>query len=277
MSRSSVTSCFRFCYLFVTEKRQIHHAMKLDAWTTGEAVDKARRKRLTVGYTVGAVTVAVGLLFITYSAHGQAFEPDDTLDVTLTQPPMEVAPDPEPEPEPEPKPRIVKEKKRRKGAKVSMSTPQGVPDEVPAEAEPGGNPYEGDMDDVFGEGGGGDAAPDTKPVVKRIKKKVARKKAAPAPVFVSEREASTPPRAISRRRPAYPAEARSEGVEGVVVVRFLVSRSGSVTDVRVVRGPQSLTSAVVAAVKQWRFQPGTFEGRPTAMWQTARFPFRLRA
>jgi protein TonB len=248
--------------------------MKLDAWTTESPVDSARRKRLTVGYAVGAATVAVALLFITYSAHGQAFEPDDTLDVTLSQPPVEAPAQVEPEPEPE-KPRIVKKAKRRAGAKRGMATPEGVPDEVPAEADPGGNPYEGDLDDVF-EGGGGGATQAAAPKVRTAAKPAVRA-AAPAPVLVSEREASVPPTPISRRPPTYPPEARSEGVEAVVVVRFLVTKAGSVSNVSILRGHELLNAAVIAAVKQWRFSPGSFEGNPVAMWQTATFPFRLRS
>ncbi|MEZ4221296.1 MAG: energy transducer TonB [Polyangiaceae bacterium] len=248
--------------------------MKLDAWTTGETVDAARRKRLTVGYAVGAVTVAVALTFVTYSAHGQAFEADDTLDVTLAQPPVEVTPEPEAEPEPEPKPRIVKKKKARSG-KLSVATPTNIPEDVPAEADPNGNPYDGDLDDAFGEGGGGgEDTPATKPVVHVQRPKPA---APPAPLLVAERESSVAPVALARPRPPYPSEARAGGVEGTVTVRFLVSRAGSVSDVRVVQGHPLLNSAVISAVKQWRFQPGTFEGNPVPMWQTARFPFRLKA
>ncbi len=249
--------------------------MKLDAWTSENPVDSGRRKRLTVGYTVGAATVAVALLFITYSAHGQAIEADDTLDVTLSQLPVEKQPEPEPEPEPE-KPRIVKKAKRHVGAKVGMSTPQGVPDDVPAEADPNGNPYAGDLDELFdGEGGVATAAAAAPAVQRGIKS--APKPTAPAPVLISEREASVAPTPISRRPPAYPAEARAEGIEAVVVVRFLVTKTGSVERVSILRGHALLDAAVGAAVEQWRFSPGAFPGNPVAMWQTATFPFRLRS
>jgi protein TonB len=145
---------------------------------------------------------------------------------------------------------------------------------VPQEADPGGNPYDGDLDDAFdGEGGGG-APPPPKKVA------VAPKKPAPvaaaAPVFVSEKEQSTPPTPISQPRPAYPSAAKAEGVEGTVVVQFLVTAQGTIGEVRVVSGDSRLSSAVVEAVKRWRFQPGTFQGRPVPMWRSASFPFRLK-
>jgi protein TonB len=245
--------------------------MQLDAWTSSKnPADAARRKRLTIGYAVGAVTVGAALSFITYSAHGQVFEQEETIDVSLAEAP--VIPD-EPEPEPEPEPVKVQPKKRKPG-KLSMATPKGVPDGVPDEADPGGNPYDGDLDDAFdGEGGGGAPPPVKKPVV-------VQKKAAPvapaAPVFVSEKEHSTAPTPISQPRPGYPPDAKAEGVEGTVVVQFLVTAQGTVSDVRVVSGDSRLSGAVVEAVKRWRFQPGTFQGRPVPMWRSASFPFRLK-
>ncbi len=244
--------------------------MQLDAWTMSiNATDKARRKRLTIGYAVGAATVATALTLITLTAHGQVFEAEETLDVSLVEPPV-VMDEPEPDLQPEP-PKIVPKKKSKK-RKMSMAAPTDVPDGTPDEADPNGtNPYDGDLDDVFdGEGGGGPAA--VKPVV--VKKKAPA--APPAFVFVSEREHSTAPVALSQPRPPYPPDARSEGVEGTVVVQFLVQNDGSIGEVRVVRGDSRLGAAVVEAVKRWKYEPATFEGRPVPTWRTASFPFRLK-
>jgi protein TonB len=95
-------------------------------------------------------------------------------------------------------------------------------------------------------------------------------------VFVSEKEHSTAPAPIAQPRPGYPAAAKAEGVQGTVVVQFLVTAQGTVGEVRVVSGDSRLSGAVVEAVKRWRFQPGTFQGRPVPMWRTASFPFRLK-
>lgn len=245
--------------------------MQLDAWTTGNAADTARRKRLSIGYAVGAVTVTAALSFITLTAHGQVFEADETIDVSLVEAPVTMD-EPEPEVQPElPKP--VRKNKPRKN-KMSMSTPTDVPDGAPDEADPDGkNPYDGDLDDAFdGEGGGGAPVQPKKPVI--LKKKEV---APPAFVFVSEREHSKEPVPVSQPRPAYPADAKSEGVEGTVRVQFLVKADGSIGDVRVVSGDSRLSSVVVEAVKRWRYQPATFEGRAVPTWRTASFPFRLKS
>lgn len=49
---------------------------------------------------------------------------------------------------------------------------------------------------------------------------------------------------------------------GTVVVQVFVDRTGRVTNVRVVTPVPALVEPVVAALKQWRFQPALANGRP---------------
>jgi TonB family protein len=51
---------------------------------------------------------------------------------------------------------------------------------------------------------------------------------------------------------------------GTVVVRVAVTEDGTVDSVEVVRPFPALTDAVVAAIRQWRFKPATFDGRTVA-------------
>lgn len=82
------------------------------------------------------------------------------------------------------------------------------------------------------------------------------------------------PNPIYRAKPAYPASARASKIEGYVVVRYSVSASGSVSNVRVVSAnpPGIFNSATIAAVQQWRFKPSPqgAQGRQT----TVRFKLR---
>jgi TonB family protein len=245
--------------------------VQLDDWTgTGDVTDKTRRKRLTIGYAVGAVTVGVALSFITYTAQGRTFDDDETIDVSLVQAPVlmnEPEPEVETEPPPPPKP---KQKKRARNAKVSVSTPQAVPDSVPDEADPSKGGSGDDFDDVFGGEGGGVNAPRPNVAVKK-----AEPPRPPAPVFVSEREQSTPAIARFRPHPPYPSDAKDAGIQDTVVVSVLVTTQGKVGEVRVIRGHGRLAASVVSAVKQWRFEPATYHGVPVASWKTFRIPFRL--
>ena len=251
--------------------------MKLDDWTNqANPADAARRKRLTIGYLVGAGAVALGMTFITYSAHGRVFEQEETIDVSLAKAPV-IDTEPEVQPESTP-PKQAKKRKKHKSRRKLTGPPKDIPDTVPEEMDPAkANPYEGDMDDLFdGDDGGGSAGP-TRVAVNRkpARKAKTQVQRAPKPALVSERAKTSAPVAISRATPKYPEAAREQGVEATVIVRFVVGPDGSVRRVKIIKGHPLLDSAVAAAVRSWRFKPGTYEGHPVSMWRSARFPFRL--
>jgi len=60
----------------------------------------------------------------------------------------------------------------------------------------------------------------------------------------------------------YPPEALPQKLHGRVVLQATIGRDGSVEDLKLVRGYFVLGKAAIAAVRQWRFQPYTFNGRP---------------
>jgi protein TonB len=62
---------------------------------------------------------------------------------------------------------------------------------------------------------------------------------------------------ISTPQPEYPAEARRTGVEGEVVVSFMVNTDGSVGDIKIIRSkPLGVFNLMVKnAIRHWRFQP----------------------
>lgn len=65
--------------------------------------------------------------------------------------------------------------------------------------------------------------------------------------------------------PQYPAQALRRGEEGTVSVRAEVGPDGVPTSVSLVAGSGSrlLDRAALDAVRGWRFQPATLDGRPT--------------
>ena len=72
---------------------------------------------------------------------------------------------------------------------------------------------------------------------------------------------------ISGTGAVYPPEARANGVEGFVVVRYDVDAGGEVTNLRVVRAqPQGVfEQSALQAVSRWRFQPPSRNGEPVAV------------
>jgi TonB family protein len=99
-------------------------------------------------------------------------------------------------------------------------------------------------------------------------------KAKDEPIRVTEDV--TPPKAISMQAPSYPAEAKAAGIEGIVVIQYVVTETGEVKDVEAERGPPELVDVCIAAVKSWRFSPAIKDGEPVAVHRMARFPFRIK-
>lgn len=79
--------------------------------------------------------------------------------------------------------------------------------------------------------------------------------------------------------PAYPRKARRRGYEGVVALAVLVGRDGRVKTLRVERGSgyRLLDRAALRAVRGWRFQPGSENGRQVEMWVEVPIRFRLQS
>lgn len=74
----------------------------------------------------------------------------------------------------------------------------------------------------------------------------------------------------------YPEDARAEGVEGQVVVQFLVQADGSITDATILRSPDDrLSAAALDAVRQMTFTPGKQRGRSVRVRFAVPVTFRL--
>jgi len=77
-------------------------------------------------------------------------------------------------------------------------------------------------------------------------------------------------------RALYPEAARQAGLEGDVTLRLLVSASGQVEQVRVVRkAGHGFDEAAVRGVGLYRFEPGQQRGRARATWIPWTYKFRL--
>lgn len=77
-------------------------------------------------------------------------------------------------------------------------------------------------------------------------------------------------------RVVYPKAAREEGIEGMVVVQFVVAEDGSTRDAGVLRAPDDrLADAALAAVAGSAFTPGTVDGRAVPVRMALPVTFRL--
>jgi protein TonB len=187
-------------------------------------------------------------------------------------------PEPPPESEPPPPPPELKPRKPNPGPRLQkLETPTTISDEKLQEKE--AKPAEGSGDPYEKGGGDGSSGPKTAevaaptppppppaPVLPKVKK----------PVPVSE--GMTPPEPIVKLvKPEYPADAKAAGLEGTVVIRYVVSEQGDVTEVRAMKGPPELHAVCVAAVKAMRFKPALdADGKPVMVVRYMKFPFKLR-
>jgi protein TonB len=89
-------------------------------------------------------------------------------------------------------------------------------------------------------------------------------------------EDADPPIALEKPNPPYPDEARAQGIEATITVKFVVTESGDVTDVRVLRGHPLFDAAVIEAVRGWKYKPAMFEGKPIRVYRVVKIPFQLR-
>lgn len=107
---------------------------------------------------------------------------------------------------------------------------------------------------------------------------------------VSGSEADAPPRGpvhvssgvvagnvISRVNPIYPPDAKSAGIQGTVVLAAIISKEGSVAQLRVVSGPQELQQSALDAVKQWTYRPYLLNGQPTEVQTTITVNYSLES
>lgn len=101
---------------------------------------------------------------------------------------------------------------------------------------------------------------------------------------VKERKAravTVAPRLVSAPSPArlraiYPMEARRAGLEGNVSMKILVSVTGRVTRVRILRRAGSgFDEAARKLARELKFAAGTRDGKPVAVWIPWTYKFRL--
>lgn len=96
--------------------------------------------------------------------------------------------------------------------------------------------------------------------------------AAPLPVGGDVKVATL----ISSVPPVYPQMARTQRVSGAVTIDALIDVNGRVSATRVISGPALLHDAAMSAVKQWKYQPATLNGVPTATHLTVTVQFKLQ-
>ena len=84
-----------------------------------------------------------------------------------------------------------------------------------------------------------------------------------------------PARLLSEAAPVYPIMAKNQHVTGDVVIDALIDANGRVTTMKVISGPTLLHQAAKDALKQWKYQPASLDGKPVSMHLTVTLQFRM--
>lgn len=85
-----------------------------------------------------------------------------------------------------------------------------------------------------------------------------------------------PAKLLSSVQPVYPSLAKSQHVAGDVKINALIDTNGRVTTMKVISGPAMLHQAAQDALRQWKYQPATLDGKFVQMQLTVTLQFRLQ-
>ena len=82
---------------------------------------------------------------------------------------------------------------------------------------------------------------------------------------------------VKQARPVYPSDARQEGVQGTVLIRAIISKTGDLLSSQVINTDvdSRLAKAAMDAVSQWKYQPTLLNGQPVEVLTDIDVTFEL--
>lgn len=83
------------------------------------------------------------------------------------------------------------------------------------------------------------------------------------------------PRKIAQVMPVYPAIARDNRIEGIVILEAIINERGTIDRIKVLQSVTLLDQAAIEAVRQWRYTPTLLNGVPVPVLITIGVRFTL--
>jgi TonB family protein len=80
---------------------------------------------------------------------------------------------------------------------------------------------------------------------------------------------------ISQIPPVYPQEAKDAHIQGTVVLKAIIGKTGNVEHLSIVGGPKELMKSAIDAVSQWKYKPYLLNGQPVEVETTINVNFSL--
>ena len=81
---------------------------------------------------------------------------------------------------------------------------------------------------------------------------------------------------IKRVAPIYPPLARQARIQGTVMLRIVISKSGDIAELNLISGHPMLAPAAIDAVRQWKYHPKEQNGEPVEVETNVQVNFALR-
>ena len=225
---------------------------------------RAARRASWIGIsTVGQVLLAVGVVAF-YRARAVTPPPGPVVDVTFIRAPPGPALPPAPRPPPVHRKRPPRDPPREPALPApALVQPKAVPFEArPSDPDEAHAPDDPSWDDgmVGGVvGGPADGAAGFGAAAPREFDEASMAR----PVFVSGPDLAYTRRAFERE------------VEGLMIVKCVVTVEGAVRDCRVVKGLPYMDEAVVQALERRRYRPATLDGKPVEVKYVFRVNLRM--
>ncbi len=87
-----------------------------------------------------------------------------------------------------------------------------------------------------------------------------------------------PPKVVKRVEPLYPAGARAFGVTGIAIFACVIDKNGSIRDIAMKKALPAPTLSYMAmeALRQWKYEPGTIDGKPVDVLFNLTINYKLR-
>jgi TonB family protein len=84
------------------------------------------------------------------------------------------------------------------------------------------------------------------------------------------------PKLIFQPKPEYPESAKSQGIEGTVILRAVIGTNGQILSLAPKSGPDPvLIKAAIDSVRQWRYQPTLLNGSPVEVVTTIMIDYQF--
>jgi protein TonB len=103
---------------------------------------------------------------------------------------------------------------------------------------------------------------------------IPRPAAANPPAAIPAARVVTQPRLIWSASPVYPTLAKQANIQGDVKIEITINESGHVTKTKAISGPALLQQPAMNAVRDWKYEPSTLDGKPVPTQLVVTVEFR---